>query len=157
MDEILRRAKAESKESAYHLIMQMWMYENGYHKFYIARTADTNELCFVQSIIYPEDIIKAKGRFKHKFPKMKEGEAIIESSYTFEKFRGNRLHPAITTDMLRFCKRQGLKRMLAYVNKDNIVSIKGFERAGYTRFEEVSKYKILSYIRWEIRKNKKVS
>jgi RimJ/RimL family protein N-acetyltransferase len=149
MGEVLQRSKAESKESCYHLVMQMWMYEDGYHNYYIARTADTNQICFLQSIIYPQDISMAKGRFKNVFPKLKEGEAIIESSYTFEKYRGNRLHPAITTDLLRLCKERGLKRMIAHVTKDNIASIKGTERAGYTQFEEISKVKFLSYFRWE--------
>jgi RimJ/RimL family protein N-acetyltransferase len=149
MGELLQGAKTESKESAYHLTMQLWMYEDGYHNYYIARTTDTNEICFIQSIIYPDDIRMARGRFKNVFPKLKIGEAIIESSYTFERFRGNRLHPAITTDLLRSCKERGLKRMIAHVSKDNIASIKGTERAGYTQFEEVSKVKFLSYFRWE--------
>lgn len=149
MDELLHMAKAEDKEAVYHFIMQKWRYENGYHNYYIAKTIDTNEICFVQSIIYPEDVKMAKGRFKHMFPSLKEGEAIIESSYTFKKYRGNGLQPAITTDSFRLCKEQGLKRMIGHVIKDNIASIKGNEKAGFRRFEEVSTIKFLSIFRWE--------
>ena len=147
IDEVLRKAKTESKDMAQNLVYRRWLYEEGYHNCYIARTADTNEICFLQFIIYPEDEKLLQGRFRIWLPELKEDEAIIEGTYTFEKFRGNRLHPAITAEQLRICKSKGIKRVISYVEKNNLASLKGFERAGYTPFEEIYKQRILFGVR----------
>jgi hypothetical protein len=143
MDEVLQKAKSESKDMIQKLIYRKMLYEDGYHNCYIARTADTNEICFMQFTIFPDDDKIVEGKYRNWFPKLKKDEAIIEGAYTFEKFRGNRLHPAITVCQLKICKEMGIQRMLAHVEKDNIASVKGTERVGYVAFEEVPELKIM--------------
>jgi RimJ/RimL family protein N-acetyltransferase len=145
MDEIMQKAKSESKDMAQKLVYRRWLYEDGYRNCYIARTADTNEMCFIQFIIYPQDDKIVNGRFKSWFPKLKEDEAFLEGTYTFEKFRGNRLHPSVTTDQLKICKEQGFKRVVAYTEKKNEASLKGAERAGFKPIGEVPERKILFF------------
>jgi hypothetical protein len=143
MDEILQLAKLENKDMAQKLIYRILLWEDGYRNCYIARTADTNEICFMQFTIFAEDAKTTKGGFKSWFPELKEGEALIEGAYTFEKFRGNRIHPAVTADQLKICKEKGVQRMVAHVNKNNTASLKGTERAGYVPFEEASNFKFM--------------
>lgn len=147
MDEILQLAKSESKAMAQKLIYRRLIWEDGYRNCYIARTADTNEICFTQFTIFAEDAKIVKGGFNNWFPKLEKGEALIEGAYTFEKFRGNRIHPAVTAEQLRICKEKGVKRMLAHVKKNNTDSLKGTERAGYIPFEEVTDLNILFFTR----------
>ncbi len=147
MDEIMQKAKSESKDMVQKLVYRRWIYEDGYRNCYIARTADTNELCFIQFIIYPQDDKIVNGRFRSWFPRLKEDETYLEGTYTFEKFRGNRLHPSVTADQLRICKAQGFKRVVAYTEKTNEASLKGAERAGFKPIGEVPERKILFFTR----------
>jgi hypothetical protein len=41
----------------------------------------------------------------------------------------------------------GFKRMLAYARDDNVPALKGFERAGFKRFEEVPEVTFLFFRR----------
>jgi RimJ/RimL family protein N-acetyltransferase len=154
MEEALAQAKSESEKSIHSPVVLSWLYEDGYHNCYIARTVDTNEPCFMHFIIYPEDDKKVKGRFREWFPKLKEDEVLVEAAYTFEKFRGNRLHPAILADLLRICQEKGFRRVFAQVEKDNIASLKGAVRAGLVPVEEVSRLRILFFTRRKHRDNK---
>lgn len=45
--------------------------------------------------------------------------------------------PSVIVELSDMTRRKGLKRMLAYVTEDNISSLKGFERAGFKKFEEL--------------------
>ncbi len=145
MDEVLQKAKSESKDMAQKLLFRRWMYEDGYHNCYIARTADTNEICGVAFTIYPEDDKKVEGRFRNWFSRLKEDEVILEGGYTFEKFRGNRLHPSIITDRLRICKESGYKWALGYIEENNAASLKGAERTGFKRFGRVPELKFMFF------------
>ena len=145
MDEVLQKAKSESKDMVQKLLFRRWMYEDGYHNCYIARTADTNEICIIAFTIYPEDDKKVEGRFRNWFSRLQEDEAILEGAYTFEKFRGNRLHPSIITDRLRICKERGYKWALGYIEEKNAASLKGAERTGFKRFGKVPELKFLFF------------
>ena len=98
-------------------------------------------------IIYPEDDKTTGGKFRNWFPRLKEDEALLEGGYTFEKFRGNRLHPSVITDRFRICKDKGFRRVVAYIEKGNIASLKGYERAGFTQFEEIHHLRVLFFTR----------
>jgi L-amino acid N-acyltransferase YncA len=143
MDEALRKAKSEGEDMVQKLIYRRWIYEDGYRNCYIARTADTNEMCFMQFIIYPEDEKIVQGRFKGWFPRLKQDEVYLEGTYTFKKFRGNRLHPSITTDQLKICKEKGYKRVVALTDKKNEASLKGAMRAGFVPVGEVPELRIM--------------
>ncbi len=147
MDEALQKASSGNKGSARDLVYRRWLYEDGYHNCYIARTADTNDLCFMQFTMYPDDDKVVEGRFKGWFPKLKEDEVLIEGAYTFEKYRGQGLYPSVTAEQLRICREKGFKRVVAHIEKDNVASIKGIEKVGFTPFEEVSTLRVFFFTR----------
>ena len=154
MNEILQKTKTESEESVQSLVYRRWLYEDGYHNWYIARTADTNELCFMQSVIHPEDDKVVKGRFKGWFPKLKEDEILLEGAYAFEKYRGCRLCDSVASDILDIYRKKGFKRMITYIKKDNVTSLKAAAKTGFTKFEEVPIHKILFFTRSEFSASK---
>ena len=145
MDEVMKKAKSESKEMLQKLLFRRWMFEDGYRNCYVARTADTNDICTVAFIIFPTDNTKVEGKFRNWFVKLRPDEAILEGAYTFEKYRGNRLHPAIIIDRLRICKQQGIKWVLGYIEENNEASLKGAERAGFKRFGYAPEFKFMFF------------
>jgi CelD/BcsL family acetyltransferase involved in cellulose biosynthesis/L-amino acid N-acyltransferase YncA len=143
MDEVLEKAKSETRDMAQKLLFRKWMFEDGYENCYIARTADTNEICNIACIIFPTDDEKVAGKFRSWFPRLQEDEVILEGAYTFEKFRGKRLHPSIIIDRLRICKEKGYKRVLAYIEEKNVASLKGAERTGFKQYGSAPELKLM--------------
>ena len=138
MDEAFRRVKTESKESAQLLLNRRWLYECGCGKWFVARMADTNELCFFQCVISPADNKMLNQGFKNWYPELKEGEMIMEAAYTFEKFRGTKVARSILFDLLDIYRNQGFKRMILYIDKDFEYLLEKSESTGFTKFEEVT-------------------
>jgi hypothetical protein len=145
IDKIWEKARFESKEMAQPLLFRRWMFKHGYRNCYIARTAETSEICAMAFLVLPEDIKKSESGYRSWFPQLGEDEAIIAGTYTFEKFRGNYLHPSIITDLSKMCRERGYKRVLAYVEENNTDSLKGFERTGFERFGNAPELKLLFF------------
>jgi RimJ/RimL family protein N-acetyltransferase len=120
-----------------------WLYECGFRNWFIARTVDTSEICFLMSAIRPEDNQLLKRGFQNWFPIVKENEVIIEAAYAFDKYRGQGLTTSAHIDILDFYKAKGIKRSSLYIKRDNLPSFKTAEKIGYRKFEEVPMRKIL--------------
>lgn len=145
MDEVFQKVKTESKEAVQMLLHRKWLYDCGFRNWYIARTTDTNELCFVQGIIQPEDNKLIDGDLRNWFQKLKEGEALLEGAYTFEKYRGNRLCDSVANDIFEIYRKLGFKRIITYVKSDNVASLRAAEKTGFKKFGELSVLKILFF------------
>lgn len=149
MEESFQKASTESKESARLLLSRKWLYHRGLRNWYIARTVATDEPCFIQGVIQPEENEFIEARLKNWFPRLQEDEILLEGAYTFEKYRGNRLHPVVLADILDiYCKR-GFHRVITYIEKNNIASLKGAARLGFIPFQETPVLKILFFTKRE--------
>ena len=83
MDEILQKAKLESKGSAHELIQRMWFYESGFRRScYVARDLDTGEPCHIHWMLFPQSENIDQLGFKSRLPKLKEGEVLGENAFT---------------------------------------------------------------------------
>ncbi len=143
MNEVMEKAKAETSQSVQLLIHRGWLYDCGFRNWYIARIDGTDEICYMQCIIRPEDNGLIARSFQNWFPQQKEGEALLEGAYTFEKFRGNGIFAAVMNDICEINRRKGFKRIKTYIDKDNIASLKGVDRIGFKKFEEVKSLVLL--------------
>lgn len=145
MEEVLEKAATESRASAHELIQRKWFYESGFRNCYVARTSDTGELCHMQWIVSPKDEPVMRQGFKKRLPRLKEEEVLLENMYTFEKYRGNRITPSAITRLAELARNNGYKRMITYVRQDNTASLKGCQRAGFKKFEEIPELKLLFF------------
>jgi L-amino acid N-acyltransferase YncA len=143
MDEVLQKAKTESKKSATELVTRQWLYADGYHNCYIARTAEANDLCCIVSVIRQADDKMGKGQFRNWFSGLKEDEVLMEGSYTFEKYRKNGLCSSIDNRILNIWKEKGVKRAIMYIEKNNVASFKTAEKSGFIGFEKRHKLRVL--------------
>ena len=137
MDEVWQLVHTESKESIEILLYMKWLYQCGFRNWYVARTTETSEICFVDSVIGPEDNAVLEKHFKGWFPQLKEGEVLVEGAYAVEKYRGQGITTCANVDINLLCKRQGYKTIILYLNKNNFPSLKLAEKMGFSRFEEV--------------------
>jgi hypothetical protein len=143
MKEAFRKIATESKESVQQLLNREWLYRSGFGKWYVARSSDTGELCFIQAVIGPEDNHLLDDGFKGWFPRLKQDEILLEGAYAFEKFRGGGLCHAVASEIIGIYRKQGFKKMITYVRADNAASFKAGEKTGFKKFEEIPVTKIL--------------
>lgn len=143
MEEMLERSKFEGKGSVHELLQRKWFYESGFRDCYVARIADSEELCYVQWLISSTDDHAMKNGFASRLPRLKEDEILVENAFTFEKYRGKRIMPSVVVKLAEIARNKGFKRMLVYVREDNMASKKGFERAGFRPLEQVFELKLL--------------
>ena len=145
MEKVVQKAKTESMESAHELIQRKWFYESGFHNCYIARTVDTGELCHIQWLVSSEkDDVVSRG-FGRRLPRLRMDEILVENAFTFEECRGNRIMSSVMVELSQLARRDGFRRMIAYVHQDNEASLKGCEMAGFRKFEEIRELKLLFF------------
>lgn len=145
IDELLATAKVESKESAHELLKRKWFFECGFHDCYVARTADTGELCFIGWLLSDKDDDLISSGFKGRLPRLKKEEVLLENHYTLERYRGKNIFPSAVVKMCRLAKDTGHKRMIAYVRKDNTACLKALNRLNFGKFGEISELKLLFF------------
>ena len=147
MLEVLRKSKSESKQSAHELLQRKWFYESGFRNCYVARTADTGELCYIQWLVSPEDNHVVKRGFRSRLPRLTEDECLLENAFTFERYRGNRIMSSAVAQLCEIARKRGFKQMIAYVSRYNVASLKACEEAGFKKFENVPELKLLFFTR----------
>jgi RimJ/RimL family protein N-acetyltransferase len=74
----------------------------------------------------------------------------LEHAYTFKKFRGNKIMPAVMNQLFQIARERGFKRVITYVLKENIASLKGCYNVGFRDFEIVYRTKLPFSTRYEI-------
>ncbi len=143
MREVFRKMKSESKKSTIELIIRQFFYESGFHNCYVARTADTNELCYVTWMLTSKDNDLASHRFGSRFSVLKENEVLLAHRYTFEKYRGNKIAPSVDLQLCEMARKNGFEREIGYSAADNLASLKASETAGHKPFETIRVRRLL--------------
>ena len=92
-----------------------WLFECGFRNWYVARTADANEICFLMSVIRPEDNKLIEKSFKSWFPRIKENEVIIQAAYAYDKYRGLGLSTSAHIDIINLYRAKGVKQNTLYI------------------------------------------
>jgi GNAT superfamily N-acetyltransferase len=145
MEDVLHSARSDGEGSVHELLQRKWFYESGFHNCYVARAAKTGELCHVHWLISSEDDNVVSQGFQSRLPKLREGEVLLENAFTFEKHRGTGIMASVMAKLSEMAREKGFERMLAYVRDDNSPALKGCERVGFKRFEQVSEVKFLFF------------
>jgi hypothetical protein len=142
LEEVLTRARTESKESSYELIQRKWFYESGYHDCYVGTTAD-GDLCHIQWLVSTKADGEALTNFHSRMPRLEGDEILTENVYTFEKYRRNRVMLSIEAELCKLARDRGYNRIIGYVRRDNVVALEAFNKSGFRKFEEVPELKFL--------------
>jgi hypothetical protein len=143
--DIFQKIETESKESDFELIQRKMFYEAGFRNCYVARSVDTNEICHINWLISSEEDNVVSHGFRSRLPKLKEDEVLIENAFTVEEYKGNWIWPSVIGELFEIARTNGFKRVITYVSRENMASLKGCERAGMKRTEEVPELKLLFF------------
>lgn len=106
--------------------------ESGIGRPYVAATAD-DEPCYTQWIFGPEDNDDLQRFFNGIFPLLAPGTALLEGAFTPSAHRGKKI---MSEAMSLIAERAGeevdARHVITFVGVDNIASLKGCARAGFT-------------------------
>jgi RimJ/RimL family protein N-acetyltransferase len=104
-------------------------------KCYVATTEDGTP-CYIQWIIGPEDNKKLPklSYCMGSFPVLQPGEALLEGAFTPEGHRGKRIMPYAMSIIAEKGLDIGARRIITFVTQDNIASLKGCKRAGFSPY-----------------------
>lgn len=102
---------------------------------------DDDRAVYMQWLIGPAENQKIQETFDGLFPVLKENEALLESAYMNPSFRGLRIMPAAMSRIAEKADDLGVKWVITFVDIENIPSLKGCKRAGFSPY-------ILRKIEW---------
>ena len=146
INEAFKKIKTESRGSAHQLLNRKWLHERGCGDWFVARTTDTDDLCYFQCIISPEDNERLLDQgFRSWFPRLKPEEILFEGAYTFEDYRRNRLAGSVLFDLMEMYKNKGFTRLILYIDVKSESQIQRTEARGFTRFEEAALTKTMFF------------
>ena len=92
---------------------------------------DVNEMpCFRIWIMNSTENDKIKRFFTGNFPILNKNEALVEAAFTIPKYRGNRILPAVITDILEN-NNIIANYLLAFIDIKNVASLKSYKRSGF--------------------------
>ncbi|MEX0721769.1 MAG: GNAT family N-acetyltransferase [Balneolaceae bacterium] len=101
---------------------------------YVAVT-EYNEPCYMQWLIGPEHNERLSELFGNSFPQLKKDEALLEAAFMRPAFRGKRIMPAAMSRITRKAKdMEGIRYVHTFVDIQNIPSLKGCKRAGFSPY-----------------------
>ena len=97
---------------------------------YVATTIE-NTTIYRQWVFSHQHFNQILDYFGPIFPKLKENEVIIEGVFTHSDYRGLRIMPNAMYKILKQDQYKPIDRAIAFVEKSNISSLKGFYRIGF--------------------------
>ncbi len=100
---------------------------------YVATTFD-DIACYMQWLMGPEQNDQIQNYFKGVFPRLKHNEALIEGAFMHPGYRGLKIMPAAMSRIAEKAKLVGLRWVITFVDVENIASLKGCERSGFTPY-----------------------
>lgn len=100
-----------------------------------------NTPCFMQWLMGPEQNEQIQGFFGKTFPKLENNEALLEGAFANPDFRGMGVMPEAMSKITEKATEIGVQRVITFVDIDNIPSLKGCKRAGFSPY-------ILKKSRW---------
>ena len=133
INEIVTIAKTASKESAYELVMRIIFYDSGFRKFYVARTTENGELCYMAWVLSSAEHPELRDGF-NGIPALKENEVLLFNLFAFEKYRRTGLACSVDSRLCKIALENGYERVIAYPLANNIAGVKSLEKIGFKKY-----------------------
>ncbi len=146
LKEIIQMVKLLDPVSKMEVLSRILFYNYGFKNCYIGKTKE-GEIAYIQWLVYPYENMNIKNHFRNVFYPLRENQVMIENVFTFPKFRGLNLMPAITIKLLNIAKENGCKSAIAYVRKDRIAALNESMRLGFKITKMITEYKFMGSIK----------
>jgi RimJ/RimL family protein N-acetyltransferase len=109
----------------------------GFGTCFVAVTADDRP-CYTQWLFSSRDNDRIREYFGGAFPNLPANEALLESAFTPEAFRGKRIMQAAMARIAEKAAGIGARTVITFVGVDNIASLRGCARAGFHPYARCS-------------------
>jgi len=100
---------------------------------YVAVTKDGSP-AFMQWLMAATENDKIQTYFRGGVPLLGEDEGLLEFGFTLEKYRGLRIMPHAISEIAKKGRDFGAKYIITFVPEQNIPSLKGCKRAGFSPY-----------------------
>lgn len=101
---------------------------------YVAATTDGDEPCYMQWLIPASENAAVRAYFGGRFPTLTADEALLEFAFTAERFQGKGIMPAAMARIAEEARGFGARRVITYVDHENVPALKGCWRAGFREY-----------------------
>lgn len=143
---IIQIVKSLDPNSKVEVLSRILFYNYGFENCYIGITKE-GEIAYLQWLVYPYENINIEKHFQNIFYPLRENQVMIENVFTFPKFRGLNLMPAITIRLLNIAKESGCKSAIMYVRNDRITAVNENVRLGFKITKMVTEYRFMGKIK----------
>ncbi len=99
---------------------------------YVAIDLRNDTPCYAQWLMGPKQNEKIQGFFKGRFPCLRADEALLENAYTPVEYRGKGIMPTAMAMIAERAIEMGCRYVLTFVARDNVPSLKGCTKAGFS-------------------------
>lgn len=96
--------------------------------------AEGDQPCFMQWLIGPEHNEQVNEFFDGQFPALDEDEALLEGAFMNPDYRGKNIMPAAMSRIAERAEALGVRWLITFVDMENIPSLKGCKRAGFSPY-----------------------
>jgi RimJ/RimL family protein N-acetyltransferase len=100
---------------------------------FVAVTAD-GEPCYIQWLFSPHENERMRDFFNGVFPRLQPDEMLLEGAFTPEKHRGKGIMPCAMAQIAEQAAARGARWVVTFVTEDNVPSLKGCDRAGFSPY-----------------------
>jgi GNAT superfamily N-acetyltransferase len=101
---------------------------------FVAATVDGDEPCYMQWLLPASENAAIRGYFGGRFPTLAEDEALLEYAFTPERFQGKGIMPAAMARIAEEAREFGARRVITFVDHENVPALKGCWRAGFREY-----------------------
>ena len=101
---------------------------------FVAIDQSSSRPCFIQWAFDSSHNDFITHFFKGRFPRLKQGEVLLENAYTHPHYRGQGVMPVAMSLIADIIAARGAREVMTFVETTNIPSLKGCTRAGFQPF-----------------------
>lgn len=132
---ILNSLDEQRSQDVFEILRRISFYDRGFDACYLALT-DAGEICHIAWLLTANHNDLIRNNYPPGMRLLKENEALLENVFTFHRYRGKGIMTSVIFDLMKIARNNGLHRVLAYVDIENMISQKGFHRAGFRPYDE---------------------
>ncbi|MEX2364726.1 MAG: GNAT family protein [Balneolaceae bacterium] len=97
--------------------------------------SENDDPCYMQWLIGPEHNNKLSEIFGNAFPQLEKNEALLEAAFMSPSYRGKHIMPAAMSRISKQARNlEGISYVNTFVDIQNIPSLKGCKRAGFSPY-----------------------
>ena len=124
----------ERGQDAFEIFRRISFFERGFDACYFALT-DSGQVCHMAWLLSASHNDLIQSQYPSGMGRLSEGEVLLENIFTFPSYRSKGIMNSVTLNLADSARRQGFRRILAYVDTENKTSLRGFLRAGFYYFD----------------------